>query len=98
MMRLDTVWDFAGTSSIFHREKGEKVNLRLRFHIVGGLRVVDASAIPLVSTPNLQATVYGFAEKATGLIAAGWKKEYFSPIVESSVEHQTDDKLNSSSL
>lgn len=35
---------------------------------IEGLRVVDASAIPLISTANLHTTVYAFAERSTDLI------------------------------
>lgn len=40
----------------------------LRVCGVRGLRVVDSSMMPLVATANLQATVYGVAERAAELI------------------------------
>ena len=44
------------------------VDKNLKVHGVDNLRVVDSSAIPMVSTANLQATVYAFAERAADLI------------------------------
>lgn len=57
------------------REKDGVVDSNLRVYGIEGLRIVDASAIPLVSTANLQATVYAFAERAADLIKRDWKSE-----------------------
>lgn len=57
------------------RERDGVVDSNLRVYGIEGLRVVDASAIPLVSTANLQATVYAFAERAADLIKRHWKSE-----------------------
>ncbi|OJJ98428.1 hypothetical protein ASPACDRAFT_1903391 [Aspergillus aculeatus ATCC 16872] len=65
---LVSMWHFAGTCSMLPREKDGVVDPNLKVYGVEGLRVVDASAIPLVSTANLQATVYAFAERAVDLI------------------------------
>ncbi|RAH68430.1 GMC family oxidoreductase [Aspergillus aculeatinus CBS 121060] len=65
---LVSMWHFAGTCSMLPREKDGVVDPNLKVYGVEGLRVVDASAIPLVSTANLQATVYAFAERAADLI------------------------------
>ncbi|KAK7721255.1 hypothetical protein SLS64_001551 [Diaporthe eres] len=70
---LGSMWHLAGTNSMLPREKGGVVDSKLRVYGVEGLRVVDSSAIPLISTANLQATVYAFAEKAADLIAEDWK-------------------------
>ncbi|RYP01428.1 hypothetical protein DL764_006221 [Monosporascus ibericus] len=67
-----SMWHMAGTCAMLPRERGGVVNTALKVYGVDGLRVVDSSAIPLVSTANLQATVYAFAERAADLI----KREY----------------------
>lgn len=56
-------------------EKDGVVDSNLRVHGVEGLMIVDASAIPLISTANSQATVYAFAERAADLIKRDWKSE-----------------------
>lgn len=54
------------------RELNGVVDSTLKVHGVENVRVVDASAIPLISTANLQATVYAFAERAADLIKESW--------------------------
>ncbi|KAI1412734.1 putative GMC oxidoreductase [Hypoxylon sp. FL1857] len=63
-----SMWHFCGTCAMLPREKGGVVDTQLRVYGVRNLRVVDASAIPLISTASLQATVYAFAERAADLI------------------------------
>ncbi|PHH88943.1 hypothetical protein CDD83_6863 [Cordyceps sp. RAO-2017] len=72
---LVSMWHFAGTCAMLPREQNGVVNSSLRVYGAEGLRVVDASAIPLISTANLQATVYAFAERAADLIKEDWKNE-----------------------
>ncbi|KAE8405051.1 aryl-alcohol dehydrogenase [Aspergillus pseudonomiae] len=72
---LVSMWHFAGTCSMLPRERDGVVDSNLRVYGIEGLRVVDASAIPLISTANLQATVYAFAERAADLIKQDWKSE-----------------------
>lgn len=57
------------------REKDGVVDSNLRVYGIEGLRVVDASAIPLISTANSQATVYAFAESAADLVKRDWENE-----------------------
>ncbi|KAE8422601.1 hypothetical protein BDV36DRAFT_310303 [Aspergillus pseudocaelatus] len=70
---LDTY--FAGTCSMLPRERDGVVDLNSRVCGIERLRVLDMGATPLVSTANLQATVYAFAEKAADLIKEDWKSE-----------------------
>jgi choline dehydrogenase-like flavoprotein len=67
-----TMWHPAGSCAMLPRELGGVVDAQLRVYSVPNLRVVDASAIPMISTANLQATVYAFAERASDLIKETW--------------------------
>jgi choline dehydrogenase-like flavoprotein len=65
-----TDWHPVGTCSMGGRE-GKKMGVvdeRLRVYGVKGLRVVDASIMPLQISAHLQATVYAIAEKASDMI------------------------------
>ncbi|KAI1502603.1 putative glucose-methanol-choline oxidoreductase [Biscogniauxia marginata] len=68
-----SMWHLAGTCAMLPKEKGGVVDNELKVYGVRNLRVVDSSAIPLVSTANLQATVYAFAERAADLIKKAYK-------------------------
>lgn len=50
------------------REDGGVVDERLRVHGCKGLRVVDASVIPLIGRGNIASVVYALAERAADLI------------------------------
>lgn len=67
-----SMWHLGGTCAMLPREKAGVVDTSLRVYGVCNLRVVDASAIPLISTANLQVTVYAFAEKAADIIKNDW--------------------------
>lgn len=58
--------------TVLPRELNGVVDPKLKVYGVENVRVVDASAIPLISTANLQATVYAFAERAADLIKESW--------------------------
>jgi choline dehydrogenase-like flavoprotein len=60
-----------GTCAMMPEEEGGCVDARLRVYGVGGLRVVDASVMPLIVGTALQATVYAVAEKAADVIKGG---------------------------
>jgi choline dehydrogenase-like flavoprotein len=67
-----SMWHPAGSCAMLPRALGGVVDARLRVYGVANVRVVDSSAIPMVSTANLQATVYAFAERAADLIKEAW--------------------------
>lgn len=66
-------WHLGGACAMLPLELGGVVDSALRVYGVQGLRVVDSSMMPLLSTANLQATVYGVAERAADLIKKDWE-------------------------
>ncbi|PHH74103.1 hypothetical protein CDD82_5103 [Ophiocordyceps australis] len=79
LVPLDEVKDFvkSAAKSTFHptstcammpRDKGGVVDSRLRVWGVQGLRVVDASVIPISTRGNSQSSVYAVAERAADLL------------------------------
>lgn len=58
------------TAHMAPRSLGGVVDSQLRVYGVKGIRVVDASVIPLIPACHLQSTVYAIAEKAADLIKA----------------------------
>ena len=71
-----TDWHPIGTCSMGGKEgiKGGVVDDRLRVYGVKGLRVADASIMPLHIAAHPQATIYGIGEKAASLILEDWEK------------------------
>lgn len=67
-----SMWHPAGTCAMLPLDKRGVVDSALRVHGVQGVRVVDAGVMPLISNANLQAVVYGVAERAADLIKATW--------------------------
>lgn len=65
-----TDWHPVGTCAMGGKEgaKAGVVDERLRVYGVRGLRVVDASIMPMQISAHLQATVYAIAEKAAHMI------------------------------
>lgn len=67
---VTTDWHPVGTCAMGGRagREGGVVDERLRVYGVEGLRVVDASVMPLQISAHLQATVYAIAEKGAHMI------------------------------
>ncbi|KAF2851574.1 GMC oxidoreductase [Plenodomus tracheiphilus IPT5] len=61
----------SGSCAMMGEELGGCVDERLRVYGITGLRVVDASLLPVVPSQHLQATMYAVAEKAADLIREG---------------------------
>ncbi|KAL4756769.1 GMC family oxidoreductase [Aspergillus foveolatus] len=57
-----------GSCAMMPRERGGVVDARLRVWGVKGLRVVDASVLPIIPRGNIQSTVYALAERAVDLV------------------------------
>ena len=72
-----TDWHPVGTCSMGGRQgaRAGVVDERLRVYGVRGLRVVDASVIPLQISGHTQATVYAIAEKAASMILEDWQSK-----------------------
>lgn len=68
-----SMWHPVGACAMLPLEQHGVVDAKLQVHKVGGLRVVDSSVMPLITTANPQATVYGIAERAADLIKTTWK-------------------------
>jgi choline dehydrogenase-like flavoprotein len=62
-----------GTCSMLPEKDGGVVSSELKVYGVDGLRVVDASIIPLAVSGHIQTAVYGIAERAAELIIRDWK-------------------------
>ncbi|KAI1764977.1 aryl-alcohol dehydrogenase [Hypoxylon sp. FL1150] len=65
-----SMWHYGGTCAMLPEEKGGVVDPSLRVYGVPNVRVVDSSAVPLISNANMQSVVYAFAERAADLIKA----------------------------
>lgn len=70
-----TDWHPVGTCSMGPSvSSAAVVDARLRVHGVHGLRVVDASVMPLQISAHLQATVYAIGEKGAEMIREDWAR------------------------
>ncbi|KAF9697272.1 hypothetical protein EKO04_004578 [Ascochyta lentis] len=59
-----------GTAALLPEEDGGVVDPELKVYGTKGLRVVDASIVPLLPSAHLQTLVYGIAERAAEMIVA----------------------------
>ncbi|KAM0559948.1 hypothetical protein ACHAPJ_003900 [Fusarium lateritium] len=66
-----TLFHPAGSCKIGSRSEGGVVDEKLRVYGVDGLRIVDASVIPLLPASHTMTTVYAIAEKAAEIIKLG---------------------------
>ncbi|OAK96332.1 alcohol oxidase [Phaeosphaeriaceae sp. SRC1lsM3a] len=62
-----------GTAALLPEKDGGVVNPDLKVYGLKGLRVVDASIIPLLPSAHLQTLVYGIAERAAEMIIKEYK-------------------------
>ena len=62
-----------GTCAMLPKEKGGVVDTELKVYGVAGLRVVDASVLPMVPLGNIQSSVYAVAERAADIIKAAYQ-------------------------
>jgi hypothetical protein len=62
---LGSLSHHCGTASMLKRELGGVVDERLNVYGIKGLRVVDASVMPMIPAAHLQSTVYAVAEKVS---------------------------------
>jgi len=70
--RAISMWHPAGTCAMLPENMGGVVDTELRVYGVKGLRVVDASVVPLLPAGNLQSTVYAVAERAADIIKGAY--------------------------
>lgn len=69
-----TDWHPVGTCAMGKEgDDGYVVDARLRVYGTKGLRVCDASVMPLQISAHLQATVYAVGEKGAGILAEDWR-------------------------
>lgn len=66
--QVSTEYHASSTASMLPEESGGVVDTALRVYGITGLRVVDASVIPVGMSAHMAAPVYGLAEKAVDVI------------------------------
>lgn len=64
----------ASTCKIGKREEGGVVDAELKVYGIEGLRIVDASVMPILPAAHTMTTVYAVAEKAADIIKAAAKR------------------------
>lgn len=71
-----TLFHPAGSCKIGSRSEGGVVDEKLRVYGVKGLRIVDASVIPLLPATHTMTTVYAIAEKVSYLLGTRYNADY----------------------
>jgi choline dehydrogenase-like flavoprotein len=69
---VSTFYHPVGTCAMLPEKEGGVVSPELKVYGTKGLRVVDASVIPLLVSGHIQTAVYGIAERASDLIVTEW--------------------------
>jgi choline dehydrogenase-like flavoprotein len=69
---VSTFYHPLGTCAMLPKDQGGVVDAKLRIYGVKGLRVVDASVIPMIVSAHLQTAVYGIAERGAEIISGDW--------------------------
>ncbi|RMZ72537.1 choline dehydrogenase [Pyrenophora seminiperda CCB06] len=62
-----------GTCAMLPRGEGGVVDAELRVYGVEGLRVVDASVLPMLVSAHIQTAVYGVAERGAEIMVGEWR-------------------------
>jgi choline dehydrogenase-like flavoprotein len=70
---VSTFYHPMGTCAMLPKKDGGVVDPQLRVYGTEGLRVVDASVIPMIISGHIQTAVYGIAERAAEMIASKYK-------------------------
>jgi choline dehydrogenase-like flavoprotein len=65
---VDSLFHPSGTCAVGKFELGGVVDVDFRVHGVKGLRVVDASVLPMLPATHIQSSVYAVAEKVSSLL------------------------------
>ncbi|KAF4552246.1 GMC oxidoreductase-like protein 11 [Elsinoe fawcettii] len=69
-----TIYHPVGTCAMLPRDQGGVVDPELRVYGTQGLRVVDASIMPLLPPGHIQTGVYAIAERAADFITEAWRE------------------------
>ncbi|CAG8952559.1 hypothetical protein HYFRA_00009665 [Hymenoscyphus fraxineus] len=67
-----SIYHPVGTCSMLPENAGGVVDAELKVYGVKGVRVVDASIMPIIPSTHLQTAVYGIAERAAELVVKEW--------------------------
>ncbi|KAH8728248.1 hypothetical protein GQ44DRAFT_769764 [Phaeosphaeriaceae sp. PMI808] len=70
---VSTFFHPMGTCAMLPKKNSGVVDAELRVYGVEGLRVVDASVIPMIISAHIQTAVYGIAERAAEMIASKYQ-------------------------
>jgi choline dehydrogenase-like flavoprotein len=67
-----SIYHPVGTCAMLPESDGGVVDAELRVYGVKGLRVVDASVIPILPSAHIQTAVYGIAERGAEMMVREW--------------------------